>query len=55
MMYEKVSELTRESMYKQGKAIKKKKGETIVMGKEEVMEDWMNTFESHLGTISKKI
>src|SRR5215469_13381289 len=39
MMYEKVSELTRERMYKQGKAIKKKDG-TVVMGKEEVMERW---------------
>src|SRR5215469_576495 len=39
MMYEKVSELTREIMYKQGKAIKKKEG-TVVMGKEEVMERW---------------
>src|SRR5215469_11155304 len=37
MMFEKVSELTREIMYKQGKAIKKKVG-TVVMGKEEVME-----------------
>ena len=39
MMYEKVSEVTRERMYKQGKAIKKKDG-TVVMGKEEVMERW---------------
>src|SRR5215469_10722221 len=39
MMYEKVSELTKEIMYKQGKAIKKKDG-TVVMGKEEVMERW---------------
>src|SRR5215469_15222936 len=39
MMYEKVSELTREVMYKQGKAIKKKDG-TVVMGIEEVMERW---------------
>src|SRR5215469_2475518 len=39
MMYEKVSELTRESMYKQGKAIKKKDG-TVVIEKEEVMERW---------------
>src|SRR5215469_3915464 len=37
MMYEKVSELTRERMYKQGKAIKKKDG-IVVMRKEEVME-----------------
>src|SRR5215469_9801849 len=37
MMYEKVSELTRESMYKQEKLIKKKDG-TVVMAKEEVME-----------------
>src|SRR5215470_7422931 len=37
MMYEKVSDLTRESMYKQGKAIKKKDG-TVIKGKEEVME-----------------
>src|SRR5215469_2639429 len=39
MMYEKASELTRERMHKQGKAIKKK-DETVVMGKEEVMERW---------------
>src|SRR5215469_13048180 len=39
MIYEKVSELTRESMYKQGKTIKKKDG-TVVIGKEEVMERW---------------
>ena len=31
MMYEKVSELTRERMYKHGKAIKDKDG-TVVMG-----------------------
>ena len=37
MMYEKVSKLTRESMYKQGNSIKKKDG-TVVMEKEEVME-----------------
>src|SRR5215469_15322304 len=46
MMYEKVSELTRERMYKQGKAIKKKDG-TVVMGKEEVMERW-NEYISEL-------
>src|SRR5215469_16613363 len=39
MMYVKVSELTSERMYKQGKAIKKEDG-TVVMGKEEVMERW---------------
>ena len=39
MMYEKVSVLTRESMYKQGKAIKQKDG-TVVMWKEEIMERW---------------
>src|SRR5215469_8982612 len=39
MMYEKVSELTRERKYKQGKTIKKKDG-TVVMGKVEVMERW---------------
>ena len=46
MIYEKVSELTRERMYKQGKAIKKKDG-TVVMGKEEVMERW-NEYISEL-------
>src|SRR5215469_15437666 len=39
MMYEKVSVLTRERMYKQGKAIKKKDG-TVVIWKEEIMERW---------------
>ena len=39
MVYEKAFELTRESKYKQEKAIKKKDG-TIVMGNEEVMERW---------------
>ena len=39
IMYEKVSELTREIMYKHGKAIKKKDG-TVVMVKEEVMGRW---------------
>src|SRR5215469_13926108 len=39
IMYKKVYELTMESMYKQGKAIKKKDG-TVVMEKGEIMERW---------------
>src|SRR5215469_3776404 len=46
IMYEKVSELTKEIMYKQGKAIKMKDG-TVVMGKEEDIERW-NEYISEL-------
>src|SRR5215469_14194553 len=46
MMYEKVSELTREIMYRQGKAIKKTDG-TVVMGKDDLMERW-NEYISEL-------
>src|SRR5215469_12186722 len=40
MMYEKLSNLTRVRMYKQGKIIKKK-DETVVIGKEEIMDKWV--------------
>ena len=54
MMYEKVSELTRERMYKQGKAIKKKDG-TVLMGKKRSWKERMNSFQRYLVTIGKKI